>query len=173
MSNSFDLAAVQRLTVGTVGGIGKRTFYLQARQDDQLVTLKLEKQQVRALADALVELLADLPAVEPAAAEDSLDLEEPVLAEWPVGALRLSYDSDNDQVVLVAEEIVEVDEEGEPVASGGIARMGATRRQVAALARRGRELVEAGRPLCPLCGFPLDPGGHSCPRTNGHRAPTL
>jgi uncharacterized repeat protein (TIGR03847 family) len=173
MSNSFDLAAVQRLTVGTVGHVGKRTFYLQARQDDQLVTLKLEKQQVRALADAVVELLADLPAVGPVVPDKDLELEEPVLAEWPVGTLRLTYDSDNDQVVLVAEEIAELDEEGEPVAAGGIARMGATRQQMAALARRGTELVEAGRPLCPLCGFPLDPGGHSCPRTNGHRAPTL
>ena len=31
-------------TVGTVGPPGQRTFYLQARQDDQLITLKLEKQ---------------------------------------------------------------------------------------------------------------------------------
>ena len=173
MSNSFDLAAVQRLTVGTVGEVGKRTFYLQARQDDQLVTLKLEKQQVRALADAVAELLADLPAAGEAGGDESLELEEPVLAEWRVGTLRLTYDSDNDQVILVAEEVGELDEEGEPDATGGIARMGATREQMAALARRGAELVEAGRPPCPLCGFPLDPGGHSCPRTNGHRAPTL
>jgi uncharacterized repeat protein (TIGR03847 family) len=32
-------------------------------------------------------------------------------------------------------------------------------------------LVEAGRPPCPLCGGPLDPRGHDCPRTNGHRPP--
>ncbi len=32
-------------------------------------------------------------------------------------------------------------------------------------------LVEAGRPPCPLCGGPLDPKGHDCPRTNGHRPP--
>jgi uncharacterized repeat protein (TIGR03847 family) len=173
MSNSFDLPAVQRLTVGTVGGVGKRTFYLQARQDDQLVTLKLEKQQVGALAEALVELLADLPAVGPTPPEQNLELEEPVLAEWPVGTLRLNYDSDIDQVVLVAEEATELDENGEPVSSGGMVRLGATREQVAALAGRGAQLVTAGRPPCPLCGFPLDPGGHSCPRTNGHRAPTL
>jgi uncharacterized repeat protein (TIGR03847 family) len=173
MSNSFDLPAVQRLTVGTVGAVGKRTFYLQARQDDQLVTLKLEKQQVGALAEALVELLADLPAVGPAPPQQSLELEEPVLAEWPVGTLRLNYDSDIDQVVLVAEEATELDENGEPVSTGGMVRLGATREQVAALAGRGAQLVTAGRPPCPLCGFPLDPGGHSCPRTNGHRAPTL
>ncbi len=73
----------------------------------------------------------------------------------------------------MAEEIAEFDEEGEPVATGGLARFGATRAQVAALARRGMELVESGRPLCPLCGFPLDPEGHACPRTNGNRSPTL
>jgi uncharacterized repeat protein (TIGR03847 family) len=173
MSASFELPAVQRLTVGTVGPTGKRTFYLQARQDDQLVTLKLEKQQVGALAQLLAEMLDDLPAVGPLPADEDLQLEEPVLAEWPIGTLRIDYDRDSDQVVLVAEEVLDVDEEGEPTATGGIARLAATREQVAALARRGAALVEAGRPPCPLCGYPLDPGGHSCPRTNGHRPPTL
>jgi uncharacterized repeat protein (TIGR03847 family) len=172
MSNSFDLPAVQRLTVGTVGPVGKRTFYLQARQDDQLLTLKLEKQQVGALAQLLGELLADLPAVGTLPADQSLELEEPVLPEWPVGTLRIDYDRDSDQVVLVAEE-VGADEEDVDAATGGIARLGATREQIAALAHRGAELVKAGRPPCPLCGYPLDPEGHSCPRTNGHRAPTL
>ena len=27
-------------------------------------------------------------------------------------------------------------------------------------------LVEAGRPPCPLCGMPMDPTGHRCPRWN-------
>ena len=173
MSASFELSAVQRLTVGTVGPPGKRTFYLQARQDDQLVTLKLEKQLVAALAERLTELLEDWPARGPVPGDDALGLEEPVLAEWPVGLLRIDYDRDSDQVVLVAEEIAQLDEEGEPVDSGGIARLAATREQVAALARRGAALVTAGRPPCPLCGYPLDPGGHVCPRTNGHRPPTL
>jgi uncharacterized repeat protein (TIGR03847 family) len=174
MSNSFDLPAVQRLTVGTVGPVGKRTFYLQARQDDQLLTLKLEKQQVGALAQLLSELLADLPAVGSLPAAQNLELEEPVLPEWPVGTLRIDYDRETDQIVLVAEEVGADDEEEEPdPATGGIARLGATRAQIAALARKGAELVEAGRPPCPLCGYPLDPEGHSCPRTNGHRAPTL
>lgn len=172
MSNSFDLSAVQRLTIGTVGPVGKRTFYLQARQDDQLVTLKLEKQQVGALAQFLAELLSDLPAVGALPPDEGLELEEPVLAEWPVGTLRIDYDRDADQVVLVAEEI-DVEEAEEPVTTGGMARLAATREQVAALARRGADLVKAGRRPCPLCGYPLDPEGHSCPRTNGHRPPTL
>ncbi len=35
------------------------------------------------------------------------------------------------------------------------------------VARAGR-VVAAGRPPCPLCGNPLDPQGHICPRQNGH-----
>ena len=30
------------------------------------------------------------------------------------------------------------------------------------------EVVAAGRLPCPLCGQPLDPQGHICPRRNGH-----
>jgi uncharacterized repeat protein (TIGR03847 family) len=50
-------------------------------------------------------------------------------------------------------------------------RLSMSREQAAALAIRGTQLVESGRPPCPLCGFPLDPRGHACPRTNGHRPP--
>jgi len=173
VSNSFELPAVQRLTVGTVGPAGQRTFYLQARHGDQLVSLKMEKQQVGALAQALGTLLADLPPLGPLPADDELALEEPVLPEWPVGSLRIDYDGDLDEVVLIAEEVLEVDEEGEPAVTGGMVRLAATREQVAALAKRGADLVAAGRPPCPLCGYPLDSEGHACPKTNGHRAPTL
>ena len=130
MSSSFDLSPVDRITVGTVGPTGKRTFYLQARQGSQLVTLKMEKQQVGALARLLGELLSDLPSV--GTLPDHLDLEEPVLAEWAIGAIRVEYDSGADQIVLVAEGIELVDEEGIPVEeAGGLARFAATREQVA------------------------------------------
>jgi uncharacterized repeat protein (TIGR03847 family) len=173
VSNSFDLSSVQRITVGTVGEVGHRVFYLQARQGDQVVTLKLEKQQVGALAQLLGDVLSDLPPVGELPVEETLELEQPALPEWPVGTIRIDYDRDSDQVVLVAEELVELDESGEPEVTGGIARFAASREQVAALAHRGAELIQAGRPPCPLCGYPLDPGGHACPRTNGNRAPTL
>lgn len=31
-----------------------------------------------------------------------------------------------------------------------------------AFARRTCEVVNAGRPLCTLCGRPIDPEGHTC-----------
>jgi uncharacterized repeat protein (TIGR03847 family) len=174
VNNSYDLSDVDHLTVGTVGPAGKRVFYLQARAGGERVTLKLEKQQVSALAQYLAKVLEDLPAIGDLPGD--LELEEPVEPEWTIGALGVTYDDATDRVVLLAQEVVPVDEErDEEVVDDdtAVVRITATREQVAALAIRGTALVEAGRPSCPLCGYPLDPSGHVCPRTNGHRAPTL
>ncbi len=166
MSESFDLVDVDKLTVGAVGQPGRRVFVLQARHASQVVTLKLEKSQTAALAAYLDRLLEDLPDPTLELPED-LDLEEPTEPEWVIGSLGVAYDEALDRLVLVAEEAVDEDEEG------ARARISATREQVTALARRGTELVQSGRPSCPLCGYPLDPSGHACPRANGHRPPTL
>jgi uncharacterized repeat protein (TIGR03847 family) len=166
MSESYDLPEVDHLTVGTVGPPGERVFFLQARQGHQLVTLKLEKTQLAALIRYLGTLLSDLQPPGPLPAE--MDLLEPVEAEWVVGTLGVSYDEDTDHVVMLAEELVD-EEEGE---DGAIARFTANRAQVAALVLHGAEVVEAGRPPCPLCGEPLDAEGHVCARLNGHKRPT-
>ena len=165
--SSYELSDVDRLTVGTQGPAGQRVFYLQARAGAEVVTVKLEKQQVGALARYLGEVLADLPDV--GALPGELELEEPVEPRFVVGVLGVTYDDATDRIVLVAQEASE--EEDDPDAA--VLRVTATREQVAALAIRGTALVEAGRPPCPLCGYPLDPAGHVCPKTNGHRAPTL
>ena len=186
MSRSYDLSEVEWATVGTVGEPGHRTFYLQALQGDERVTLKLEKQQVAALSQFVGEILSDLPAAELTLQDDNLELIEPVAAEWAIGSIQLAYDSDSDRIFVVAEEVVveeagDEEDEGpilEPSVPGGakpedqaVARLGLTRVQAAALVRRGWDLVQAGRPACPLCGNAMDPEGHSCPRTNGHRSP--
>jgi len=54
---------------------------------------------------------------------------------------------------------------------GHVLRVALSREQAAAFAIHATRLVEAGRPPCPLCALPLDPAGHDCPRTNGHRPP--
>ena len=178
MSASFELPEVDRVTVGALGEPGRRTFYLQARADDELVTLKMEKQQVDALARLLSELLSDLPAVGDLPDETSLELEEPAVAAWAVGTMQLAYDGENDRIVLLAEEIEPAeepdssDDELSAESEGGVARMAVTREQAAAMAKRGEEQVRSGRPRCPLCGFPMDPDGHACPKTNGHGPPS-
>ena len=164
MSPSLDLGDVDRFAVGTRGAVGRRVFLLQCRSDTTVLTLKVEKQQVAVLAEYLGRLLKDLP--RPGHLPEDLDLEEPAEPHWVVGTLGVSYEELIDRVVLVAEALVAEEEEGDT------ARFTVTREQAAAFAVRATTLVEAGRPPCPLCGLPLDPSGHQCPRTNGHRPPT-
>jgi uncharacterized repeat protein (TIGR03847 family) len=163
VSPALDLGDLDRFTVGTEGPVGRRVFLLQCRSGDTVLTLKAEKQQVAVLAEYLGRVLAYL--ARPEGLPEDLELEEPTDPHWVIGTLGVSYDEAIDRVVLVAEELVAEDEEGD------MARFNVTRAQAAAFAIRATSLVEAGRPPCPLCGLPLDPSGHRCPRTNGHRPP--
>ena len=165
MSERYELPRPERVTFGTVGPPGQRVFFLQAREGSTVLTLKVEKQQVGALALHLGELLQDLVRPGHLPDEEELELEEFNDTDFVVGALAVAYDAVEDRVMIVARERVTEDEDTDE------ARIAVTREQAGALAIRGTRLVETGRPPCPLCGYPLDPRGHACPRTNGHRAP--
>jgi uncharacterized repeat protein (TIGR03847 family) len=163
MSDVFDLENADRVAVGAVGEPGQRVFLLQARRASLTVTMKIEKQQVAALVEYLSRALPDVPGSgEPAEPNDLEPHGEP---DFVVGTLAVSYDEEADQIVLVAEELVADDE------APSSARITISRDQIAAFAVQGRLLVSAGRPSCPFCGYPLDPRGHVCPKTNGHRPP--
>lgn len=167
MSELYEIADAERVTVGTLGEPGQRVFYVQARGAGLLVTVKVEKQQVGALALHLGNLLRDLARPGELVGEEAMELELFSEELFRAGAIAIAYDELGDRVVLVVEERVEEEEDGDEV------RISMTREQAAALAIRGTRLVEAGRPPCPLCGYPLDPRGHACPRTNGHHAPLI
>ena len=166
---NFEYTDPDLVTVGTVGTPGRRVFLLQVQAAAAVTTLKLEKQQVAALAAALVERLADLPTTNDLPAE--LELHQPVEVAWVVGAMGLGYLDTLDRIVLDAVEAVPLDEEGNPTEPHGRFRALLTREQGRALAIRATLLVEAGRPPCPWCGHPLDPEGHTCPKKNGKHAP--
>jgi uncharacterized repeat protein (TIGR03847 family) len=166
---NFEYTEPDIVTVGTVGGPGRRVFLLQVQAAKTVTTLKLEKQQVAALAAALVERLADLPVTGDLPSD--LDLKQPAEVSWVVGAMGLGYLDTLDRIVLDAVEAVPVDEEGEPEEPQARFRALLTREQGRALAIRATMLVEAGRPPCPWCGHPIDPAGHTCPKKNGKHAP--
>ena len=62
----------------------------------------------------------------------------------------------------------ELEIEDAPDTDGATARFLITRAQASAFVERARSLLKAGRPICPMCSQPKDPGGHICPRSNGH-----
>jgi uncharacterized repeat protein (TIGR03847 family) len=169
----FELNPVQLITTGYIGQPGRRVFYLQAQADGELVTLIVEKQQVEALAHGIEQFLTELhekyPDL-PAAPDDYnpalMKLAVPVDPAFRVGQLGLGYDQDRDLLVLVAQEVVV---EGRATEEASSARFFATRAQMRALGVYGLSQVKQGRPTCGNCGQPIDPEGHFCPRSNGHK----
>lgn len=163
---SFDFKTPDRVIPGAIGEPGRRTFVIQASRSHEVRAIKLEKQQVAALCEYLDGILADLPPVAEPIGGDT-ELEVPVEIAWTVGNMGIAYESDTDTIVIVAEEYPDEPAPGSD-APDATARIHMTRAQAARFVEIGRLLVNTGRPLCPLCGQPIDPSGHSCPRTNGH-----
>ncbi len=173
MAENHDFEAVERFTAGAIGEPGRRTFLFQARADARQVTVKCEKQQVAALAEYLQGVLADLPAVPPDATPIDLDLDPPFEPEWVAGTLSVAYDDVADRIVILVEEVGGPDDDDEEDLLGddrSSLRVRLTRAQVTALVEHAVDLVEGGRPPCPICGHPKGPD-HACPRTNGHGPP--
>lgn len=169
----YEVNPAAHITTGAIGQPGKRVFYLQAADRNATVTLIVEKLQVEALAQSIAQLMDELhekfpnlQRTEVAYRADRMALQMPLDPAFRVGQLGLGYDPDRDLMVLVAQEITT--EERNPE-EAGVARIFATRAQMLALSQHGLALVRQGRPICGLCGQPIDPGGHFCPRSNGHK----
>jgi uncharacterized repeat protein (TIGR03847 family) len=171
--NVIEVNPVKSITTGFIGQPGQRVFYLQAQGDDDTVTLIVEKQQVEALATGIEQFLTELSEKFPELSEASPDFKQtamklsvPVDPAFRVGQLGLGYDEERDLLVLVAQEIVA---EGRDPEESNTARFFATRSQMRALGAYGLQQVKQGRPTCGNCGQPIDPEGHFCPRSNGHK----
>jgi len=177
----YDLNPVDYIVADAIGEPGHRTFFLQGRMGRQLVSLTLEKQEVNNLAISVLQLLEELeekhPDLSPAARSTrSPHVETAFEPAFRVAQLIIGYDEDDDMIWLVAKALL-TDESGALVGpddeSVPAARFVATRSQMRALSEYALEIVAAGRPLCPLCGRPIDRQGHFCPRTDGHAMPIV
>jgi len=200
MSESFELDAPDHFTAGAIGPPGERIFYFQARQGGALVTLKCEKEHVRALGRYFGSTLSKLggegdrpltllspqrgegervPAPQRGGGEregekegELIDFAEPA---WIVAAIGAGWDKERDRFMVEMKELLEeeeAEEEQEPAAEPepATARLWITRAQAAAFVERAEALMKAGRPICPMCSQPKDPAGHICPRANGYHA---
>ena len=148
-----------RVMVGTRGEVGARLFLWQVREGRRLLIMKVEKQQLSALAGWIGSVIDELG--RPGHLPDDLALEPEFEPDFAVGDIDLTVNVDA-QVILAS--ITSFDD-------ADTAEITLTKEWAGALAIAITGLVEAGRAPCPLCGGPLDPRGHDCPRTNGHKPP--
>ena len=175
-----------RFVAGTIGEPGHRAFFLQARDGPRVVSVLLEKVQVAVLADRLGELLAELErrgvpevlaaAVDPTpGAGDTAPLDEPLNEAFRAGSLTLGWDGTSSRILVEARaqdedgEAIDPDDDDDEDEDGpDLLRVRITAADARSFVARATRVIASGRPPCPLCGQPLDPQGHICPRKNGH-----
>jgi uncharacterized repeat protein (TIGR03847 family) len=146
MPNDINFDPADFITVGTIGEKGNRTFHLQAKQNDTLVTFVMEKQQAAALAEGIEELLTEVAEQfdreTPKTRYDveKMELEEPILPAFRIAEMRLAYDSTTDRVQILVNELLMDDS-----ASQREARLSGSREQMRKLATHTQEVVSQGR----------------------------
>ncbi len=171
---------VERFVVGTVGIPGERTFFIQARTGTRLVSVALEKAQVAAIADRILQILREIRISEPLAifervSYDDQPLETPIDEEFRVGVIGLAYLADRRLIEIDLQAITESEStedemlEIDTSSDQEILRVLMTLGYSESFAKRSNAVVAAGRAPCPFCGGPIDPSGHLCPRANGYR----
>jgi uncharacterized repeat protein (TIGR03847 family) len=174
MDEVIEFDPVDALGAGAFGQPGARTFVIQARKGDATLSVLVEKEQVALLAAEAQQFLDRIAEDEPEEPGTFVEITTsgPVEEDEPLFRARLigiGYDPDRHLVLIELREAAADEDEPPPApeeTEGHVARLYATRAQVRAMAEHGVMSVEAGRPKCPLCDFPMDPTGHICPRWN-------
>ena len=177
----LDFGRVSSLEAEAIGEPGQRTFRLRVSSGQHTASLWLEKEQLQALALALMRLLVQMgqPEYIPAAGTAPNPLspfpEQPSL-DIRVGRLGLGLDQSEGNIVLFAYEgeESETEEESEEAEETDTTDAALACRAAPAQCRDLVAMIEgiiaAGRPTCRLCLAPIEPEGHVCARSNGHRA---
>jgi uncharacterized repeat protein (TIGR03847 family) len=172
-----------RFVAGTIGEPGSRTFFLQAREGARVVSVVIEKTQVAVLAERLGRLLLELDErgvaeLAPGKAPDDVaPLDEPLNEAFRAGTLTLGWDGERQSVLIEARAQTEDEDDPEGLEDiealeedpdgPDLFRVRITADIARTFVERAMRVVRSGRPPCPLCGNPLDPQGHICPRRNG------
>ena len=166
-----------RFIASAIGEPGQREFFLQVKSNDGINTIGIEKGQVIALTERFEELIREIRRGKLASPEeisvkpftDNKPLELPIEADFLVGIISITWESDRVYVNLQAasqdDEIYldDIDEGPDLV----VVKLKIE--QVKGFCERAKEIVSAGRPACAFCALPIDPMGHLCPRANGYR----
>lgn len=183
---SVDLGQAQILGAEAVGQPGQRRFRLYMQGVRGSAVMWMEKEQLNSLSLALDRALAQITegkVLRTEAAQNKQQTPTGMPADFPrypthefqVGQITLAYDEGRDQFILSAIPIEVILERGlEQDVEALIDDESAlafrfTQQQAQQLSTTITMIVRSGRPVCPLCGTPLDGGTHACVKQNGHR----
>lgn len=177
----FKFEKPDRCVIGAIGSYPDQSYFLQVTDAGEDVTVQMDFRQVRLLGKRIDQLLDSVSAhmnihipAKVKKASDQGPLHMPVDSEFFVGSIGLGWDMESLSLIIevmdftslpvTAEMMLQDSEEGPDTLRISLSSSAARQ-----FARRALEVYAAGRPLCPLCGEPLDEDGHICARLNGYR----
>lgn len=167
----YQFGRVASIKANAVGEPGSRRFRLLIEAGNGAkAVVWMQKEQLFNLAMALKNLLAQVEEAREQRrlrlgrqAETGATVDSSQQLEFQVGRMSVGYDEASALFLIAANEIEEP-ENATPRLS-----LVADQQSINALADEAFEVCSAGRPLCPLCGAPMNPNeNHVCPRHNGH-----
>ena len=153
-----------KVEADALGEPGERTFRITVDSGNSSALIWLEKEQLFQLALAVQQMLGTLPDQPATDATPPVEREAPdhTNLEFKVGKISLGHDNSHGMFVIDAYRADEDDD------SDATFRLWLRSDQAKDLSEQAMRVCSAGRPLCPLCGGPIDQSGHNCPRANGH-----
>ena len=188
----YDFGQASLLDAEAIGEPGARRFRIFARSTRGAASLWVERDQLDRLG-ALIEKILAKGAEPPNKNALGLTMRPEATArlvpppgapadfpndpdvEFLVGPMQLGASEDGKELLLRATPIEVVENDGELFAREGESPRFAivfTRRQARGLCASINSLLLMGRPRCPLCGGPTEPG-HVCAKQNGYHPAAL
>ena len=162
MPETQDLGSLQHISADAVGQPGQRRFRLRLiTKSVEYAYIWLEKEQLVALSEAIDTVLEEYSSGSVVGNPDDpvFPLDVNLEIDSRSGNLSLGLNKTDELIILVAVGI-----SGEEAFSLSIQFDYVLAKELCA---QIEILVAAGRQPCQLCGGPIDPEGHVCPRSNG------
>jgi len=167
LNNSYDFEEPGLLSVIAVGVPGSRTFFLVIGEKEEWIRVWLEKEHLEAISIAIDQVFIRLPkeyrrleeVQESRSSAGDLPTGLPS-GEFELDQIGIGFDKEKIVFELVVHSLGPKNEEGIQVncrVNPGKVKM---------FGEQASEVCAAGRPLCTLCGQPIDPTGHDCPMKN-------
>ncbi len=167
MEKRYEFDEVNLLYTVAMGAPGKRTFFLIMGQKEEWVRVWLEKEQLETLGLAIDQFIFSLSQEQrnllQKAEETSLSDDAPSgmpSAELEIDQITLGFDQEKATLDFLVHGL------GPQKENQAELFCRATLEQLKKLGSQAKSICAAGRPLCVLCGRPMDPEGHICPKDN-------
>lgn len=126
----------------------------------------MEKEQLSSLALAIKKFLQETPEelTGPPPMEQPVRSAREPFFDFKIASLGLAHEKTAGMFAVLVHDLEDANSERATLL------WWSPRAQIETMADEALEVVAAGRPLCVLCKQPMDPQGHMCPRSNGHKA---